>query len=100
DYYVKDDPKYVELRKQYVDHVQKMFELLGDAPAKATAEAKSVMDIETGLAKGALDRVSRRDTNKVYHKLEAKDLAALSPDFNWNAYLTEIGARATQAVNL
>src|SRR5256886_4417582 len=52
--------------------------------------------IETGLAKGALDRVSRRDPNKVYHKLEAKDLAALSPDFNWNVYLTGIGAPATQ----
>jgi putative endopeptidase len=100
DYYVKDDAKSVELRKQYVDHVQKMFELLGDAPAKAAAGAKSVMDIETGLAKGALDRVSRRDPNKVYHKLEAKDLAALSPDFNWNVYLTGIGAPATQVVNV
>src|ERR1700720_3369812 len=100
DYYVKDDAKSVELRKQYVDHVQKMFELLGDAPAKAAAEAKSVMDIETGLAKGALDRVSRRDPNKVYHKLEAKELAALSPDFNLNVYLTEIGAPATQVVNV
>jgi len=100
DYYVKDDPKSVELRKQYVDHVQKMFGLLGDAPAKSAAEAKSVMDIETGLAKGALDRVSRRDPNKVYHKLEAKDLAALSPDFNWNVYLTGIGAPATQVVNV
>ena len=100
DYYVKDDPKSVELRKQYVDHVQKMFELLGDAPAKAAAEAKSVMDIETGLAKGALDRVSRRDPTKVYHKLEAKELTALSPDFNWNVYLTGIGAPATQVVNV
>src|SRR5437773_2225416 len=25
DYYIKDDPKSVELRKQYLDHVQKMF---------------------------------------------------------------------------
>ena len=100
DYYVKDDPKSVELRKQYVDHVQKMFELLGDSPTKSAAEAKSVMDIETGLAKGALDRVSRRDPTKVYHKLEAKDLAALSPDFNWNVYLTGIGAPATQVVNV
>jgi putative endopeptidase len=100
DYYVKDDPKSAELRKQYVEHVQKMFELLGDAPTKAAAEAKAVMDIESGLAKGALDRVSRRDPNKVYHKLEAKDLAALSPDFNWNVYLTGIGAPATQVVNV
>ena len=30
DYYTKDDPKSVDLRKAYVAHVQKMFQLLGD----------------------------------------------------------------------
>ena len=34
DYYLKDDPKSVELRKQYVEHVQKMLELLGEPAAK------------------------------------------------------------------
>ena len=32
DYYLKDDAKSEELRKAYVAHVQKMFELLGDKP--------------------------------------------------------------------
>ena len=32
DYYFKDDPKSVELRKEYVAHVQKMFELAGENP--------------------------------------------------------------------
>ncbi len=45
DYYFKDDAKSVELRQKYVEHVQKMFELLGDPSAKAAAEAKVVMDI-------------------------------------------------------
>jgi predicted metalloendopeptidase len=30
DYYLKDDAKSVDLRKKYLDHVQKMFQLLGD----------------------------------------------------------------------
>lgn len=100
DYYLKEDPKSVELRKQYVEHVQKMFELLADPPQKASAEAKAVMDIETSLAKGALDRVSRRDPNQVYHKMTEKDLAALSPDFGWNLYLRGIGAPATEVLNV
>jgi putative endopeptidase len=100
DYYLKDDPKSVELRKQYVEHVQKMFHLLGDSPEKAAAEAKTVMDMETGLARGALDRVSRRDPNKVYHKMTAKELAALSPGFGWSLYLEGIGAPATQVLNV
>ena len=100
DYYLKDDPKSVELRKAYVAHVQKMFELVGDPAEKAAAEAKSVMDIETGLAKGALDRVSRRDPEKVYHKMSAHELAALSPDFGWNVYLQGVGAPSTETLNV
>src|SRR5262249_8331247 len=34
DYYLKDDAKSVELRKQYVAHVTKMLELLGEPSAK------------------------------------------------------------------
>ena len=61
DYYTKDDAKSVELRKQYLAHVQKMFELLGDKPETAAAEAQTVMRIETALAKGSMTRVERRD---------------------------------------
>ncbi len=49
DYYVKDDAKSVELRKAYLTHVQKMFELMGDKPEVAAAEAQTVMRIETAL---------------------------------------------------
>jgi endothelin-converting enzyme/putative endopeptidase len=100
DYYFKDDPKSVELRKKYVEHVAKMFTLLGDDDAKAAAEAKAVMDIETGLAKGSLDQTTRRDPQKVYHKLTNKDLAALSPAFNWNVYFEGVGAPRFDALNV
>ena len=100
DYYVKTDDKSVELRKGYVEHVQKMFELLGDAPDKAASEAKTVMDIETGLANGALDLTSRRDPNKVYHKMTAKELAALNPGFGWEVFLQGIGAPSTEVLNV
>jgi len=100
DYYLKDDPKSVDLRKQYVAHMQKMFELLGDPPEKAAGEAKVVLAIETSLAKGALDRVSRRDPNKVYHKMSDKQLAALSPNFGWDRYLASIGAPSVSDLNV
>jgi putative endopeptidase len=100
DYYLKDDPKSVELRKQYLAHVQKMFELMGDPPGKASAEAKTVMELETALANGALDRTSRRDPDKIYHKMSAQDLATLTPQFNWPVYLEGIGAPSIQALNV
>jgi putative endopeptidase len=100
DYYFKDDAKSVELRKKYVEHVAKMFVLLGDDQAKADAEAKIVMDIETGLAKGALDQTSRRDPQKIYHKLTNQELAAFSPAFNWNVYFEGMDSPRFDSLNV
>jgi endothelin-converting enzyme/putative endopeptidase len=100
DYYFKDDAKSVELREKYVAHVQKMFQLLGDDATKAAAEAKVVMAIETGLAKGALDSTSRRDPQKVYHKMSNQELVALNTDFNWNSYFDGVGAPKFDSLNV
>src|ERR1700756_4966547 len=47
DYYLRDDEKSKQLREGYLKHVAKMFELAGDAPGKAAAEAQTVMAFET-----------------------------------------------------
>ncbi|MBC8166960.1 MAG: M13 family peptidase, partial [Bryobacteraceae bacterium] len=75
DYYFKEDAKSVELRKAFVAHVRKMFELTGDPAETAAAKANTVMAIETALAKGHLDVVARRDPNKLYHRLSIAELA-------------------------
>lgn len=51
DYYLKTDEKSVALRQAYVGHITKMFVLLGESPDKAAADAKTVMAMETELAK-------------------------------------------------
>ncbi|HEX3321601.1 MAG TPA: M13 family metallopeptidase [Terriglobales bacterium] len=100
DYYFKEDAKSADLRKKYVEHVAKMFQLLGDAPDKSAQEAKAVMDIETALAKNALDPTTRRDPAKIYHKMTSAELASLGPAFNWNVYLTEVGAPQISGLNV
>src|SRR5580692_11113705 len=42
DYYLSDDDRSKKIREQYVDHVTKMFVLLGDTPETAATEAKNV----------------------------------------------------------
>jgi putative endopeptidase len=100
DYYLKDDEKSRELRKAYLAHVQKMFELLGDKPGTAEVEAQAVMKIETELAKGSLTRVERRDPTKLYHKLSREELQALSPSFHWSEYFTRVGLNSLQSLNV
>ena len=100
DYYLKEDAKSVDLRKAYVAHVQKTFELLGDAPTTAAAEAQTVMRIETALAKGSMTRVERRDPKNLDHKLTAPELEKISPEFQWQVYFTKVGLPSLSSLNV
>ena len=100
DYYFRDDAKSVDLRQRYVEHIGRMAALLGAAADPAKASAQQTMAIETTLAKGALDAVSRRDPNKVYHKMSNAELQALTPQFMWPRYFTGIGSPPIYALNV
>ena len=100
DYYLKEDPKSVDLRKAYVVHVQKMFELLGDKPDAAAAEAATVMRIETALAKGSMTRVERRDPKNLDHKMTSVEFEKISPDFQWQVYFTKVGLPSLDSLNV
>jgi putative endopeptidase len=100
DYYVKDDAKSVELRKQYLQHVTNMFKLLGDSPDKAATEATAVMNVETALAKGSGDRVERREPERIYHKMPVTEWQSLTPSFSFAGYLTSVGAPALDSLNV
>ena len=100
DYYLKEDAKSVETRQKYVEHVGKMFELLGDKPETASAEAKTVMQIETMLAKPALDRVAMRKPENRDHPMTPQQLAELAPAFEFAQYFAATGAPAITKVNV
>ncbi len=100
DYYLKEDAKSVELRKAYVQHVTNIFKLLGDSPEKAASEANAVMSIETALAKGSMDRVERRDPDKIYHKLSKQEWQTLTPSLSWPKYLAEAGSPEFPSLNV
>jgi putative endopeptidase len=100
DYYIKDDAKSVETRQKYLEHVQKMFELLGDKPDVAAAEAKTVLAVETGLAKVSMDRVSRRDPKNRDHRMKVAELQQLAPNFNFTSYFAATGAPSFDSLNV
>jgi putative endopeptidase len=100
DYYTKTDAKSVEIRAQYVAHVARMFGLLGDSPAVASANAATVMRIETAFAIASLTRVEERDPYKLFHKMSRAQLQALTPSFRWNVYFTALGMPATNQINV
>jgi len=100
DYYIKDDPKSVETRQKYVEHVQKMFVLAGDKPDAAAAEAKTVLTVETGLAQASMDRTARRDPKSRDHKMTVAEIAASVPNFDLTVYFADNGSPKFTSLNV
>ncbi|MBL7480536.1 M13 family metallopeptidase [Legionella bononiensis] len=100
DYYLSDNPKFKKIREAYVNHLDKMFQLLGDSPEKAAKEAKIVMDIETKLAKISMPIIERREPKAVYHIMTLNELEQITPDFSWQFYLKAIGQGQLTSINL
>lgn len=100
DYYLKTDAKSVAVRTAYQAHVQKMLELLGDAPQTAAAEAASVLKTETALAQISMSRVDERDPQKVYHKMTFAQVDALAPTLQLQAFFDGSGVSTSVPVNV
>ncbi|HEV2912472.1 MAG TPA: M13 family metallopeptidase [Pyrinomonadaceae bacterium] len=100
DYYTKEDENSKRTRDEYLKHVARMFELAGDAPEQAQAEAATVMSIETRLAQKSMTRVERRDPAAIYHKMTVAELKTLTPHFNWTRYMKEVGLGQIEAINV
>jgi putative endopeptidase len=90
DYYLVDNKRFQDIRKQYSEHVTKMFTLAGDTPEQAAKEAAAVMEIETALAKASTARVDLRDPEKRYHIYTVADFQKLTPDFDYAAYFKDV----------
>jgi putative endopeptidase len=94
DFYLKDDAKSAEIRLKYQAHVARMLRLSGEREADAGKNAATILALETGLARAAMDNVSRRDPKNVNHKMSLEELQALTPSFDWKRYVAAVGAPA------
>jgi putative endopeptidase len=100
DYYTRDDDRSKQLRVAYVAHVAKIFELAGDSPDKAAAQAKIVMDLETSLAKASRTNVELRDPDKNYNKMTLAEMKTLTPDWSWENFFQSVGAPPVTFANI
>jgi putative endopeptidase len=100
DYYTKEDAKSKEIRERYLQHVQKIFELLGDNPETARKNAVTLMGIETALAKASLTRVEQRDPYNLKHKMDLAALRKLVPNFDWQTYYKDLNYPAFETLNV
>jgi endothelin-converting enzyme/putative endopeptidase len=100
DYYFRDDQRTKDIRAEYEKHVARTFELLGDKPKAAEAEAKAVVKFETELAGASMTNVELRDPQKTYHRIDADGLKKLAPDLPWDRYFADLGFPGLSAINV
>ena len=103
DYYIKTDAKSQEIRAQAMSqhvaaHASSCWAIRRPPPK---AEAQTVMEIETALAKASLTRVELRDPYKLFHKLNGRRLARRSrPPSTGTGIWTAIGLAAPAELNV
>ena len=98
DYYLLD--RFAAIRKQYVEHLTKMFSLAGDTPEEAAREADAVLRIETALAKASTSRTELRDPEKRYHIYTVADFENLTPGFDFTAYFKDVKVGHFETLNV
>jgi len=90
DYYLKkDDAKLAEALSKYELFVGNMLGKVGEPDA--AAKAKAVVALETALAQVQWTKVENRDPVKRYNKMDFKELAALTPGYDWQAAMASAG---------
>jgi putative endopeptidase len=92
DYYLNTDEKSVEILKKYRAHLQKMFALAGEPEAQAIADAGTVIDLETAMAKAQMDNITRRDPKNINNKMSLAQVRELTPSIDWDVYLKAVKA--------
>ncbi len=100
DYYLKKDKKFADIRQAYTTHIIKMLELLGDSPEEATHEAKTILAIETALAKASISRIEARNPHAIYHLMTLTQLQNVTPNFDWRLFFADIGHPEIKQINL
>ncbi len=93
------EEQYAGIRDAYVAHIAAMFRLagVGEGGGEGDGEdadglARTVMELETRLAKSHWDTVATRDAVKSYTKLDRAALAELTPGLDWDAWIGGLGA--------
>jgi len=91
DFYTNTDPASVKIRQQYVDHITRMLQFLGDTKEFARAQAETILAFETKLAIPRLDKVASRDFRNFNNPRTMVELQKMVPSIKWEEAFKEMG---------
>lgn len=98
DYYFNTDERTANIRKEYKDHLTKMFQLLGDDSKKAEANSQTVYKMEEDLARASRKLEDLRDPYANYNKMSVSDFNKITPSINWSQVMTAMSISGIDTV--
>ncbi|CAM3597121.1 putative metalloendopeptidase [Flavobacterium saliperosum S13] len=98
DYYFNTDDETVNIRKEYVKHVQAMLQLIGQNNVTAVKNALSIMKLETDLAKASRKLEALRDPVKNYNKMSVTQFKAMVPNLSADKMLATMKVAKADSV--
>ena len=91
DFYTNTDSKSIEIRGQYVDHITRMLQFLGDSEADSRSQAERILAFETRLAIPRLDKVARRDFRNFNNPRSIGQIQEMAPAIQWEQAFQDMG---------
>ena len=86
---MKEDEDSKKIREQYVAHVSRMLNYIGETDTEA--KAKRILELETQLAEPRLDKVARRDFRNYNNRYHVNDLNTVAENINWKNFMSDLG---------
>ncbi len=96
DYYLSADPKQLETKAKYLQHLTNVLTLAGES--NAAARAKVILDFETKIAQVHWTKVQSRQADKTYNKMTLADLRRSAAGFDVPALLKADGANVDYVI--
>lgn len=100
DYYISDDARSVEIRTEYLKHIEKMFVLAGFEENDVSLIAKKIFDFEYKLANKSMTNLELRDPFATTNRMTIKELDKISPEFDFQTYFNIIGLPVVGTINV
>lgn len=98
DYYVKRDVDSRRVKEGYKKHILSILKLAGKSKVETKSSLKTILLMETRLAKASMTHVEQRDVFAMYNKKKINELKKLSPHIDWKEYFLCIKAPRLQSV--
>lgn len=97
DYYLEKSERNDEILAAYEKYVKRMMELIGYDEESQERVWKTVIKIETELARHKMTREDRRDPMKRFNMMTIDEIKERFPKFDWGKYFSLLGLEVEKA---